>query len=739
MYYEYFGLKQPPFNITPDTSLFYPGGNRGAVLEALIYAITEGEGIVKVVGEVGTGKTMLCRMLEVELPENVEVVYLANPRLSPEDILYAIAFELKLDVTETDNRLKLMNELQNYLLDRHADNRQIVVFVEEAQAMPIATLEEIRLLSNLETTQDKLLQIVLFGQPELDEKIATREIRQLKERITYSFQLAPFKKDEVKDYLNSRMRTCGYRSGDVFTPSAVSNISKYSKGLIRRINILADKALLAAYAGNTHKVTSSHVKFAAQDSEFIINRILPMPALVSVVVLVFVVILGGIAFPEKINQGIYTIQKSFGTNAEPRDTQIHPDSTLIPTEKKALTALTSEYAVHLKLTQNLSNSAQINKDILAIDESVTANNIQDEQIETIYLPGDGEVMSVSTEAEIEKTRKKEEEKIEISKKNAESRMQEEKEKLEEIYSKNTDEMKKLQEMKARAEAQIKKAKEQIEKQANESRRELAEAKNLKSSVEEDRKKLERDAEEQREEQAALEKSVKEKAKALLEQERRKLADKVLEQAQKEKAVAEAGRVAAKEEADKMIEEYKAKFEKEKAELQAQLKAERSKLEEEAQQIGKKLDEVHKARDDAEAASKLAEKEASKLKVKQAKKIEKEVISVSTEAEVDSQSLGLNMSDKDISELARLNRDNEIGSLSESKKLIEDGGSAKTNELSENEDVLLLPSKPVAIGMTEQEFERFKQQLVKLPPEVKLEDTSGVVCEKCASIIYRPIL
>lgn len=367
MYYEYFGLKQPPFKITPDTRLFFPGGNRGAVLEALIYAITEGEGIVKVVGEVGAGKTMLCRMLELELPENVEIVYLANPSLSPEDILYAIAFELKLNVTEMDNRLKVMNELQNYLLDRHAENRQIVVFVEEAQGMPVATLEEIRLLSNLETTQNKLLQIVLFGQPELDEKIATREIRQLKERITYSFLLAPFKVDEVRDYLNSRMRTCGYRSEDIFSPSAVSAISKYSKGLLRRINILADKALLAAYAGNTYKVTSSHVKTAARDSEFLKNRTFLTPVMLSMGVLVFLVLTGGLLFPAKISQGLQAIQLSLDA-----DTQSAP----------------------MQMDSGQINSDQIksepaNEDIPAIDNSVAENQSQEEQIETMYLPEDG--------------------------------------------------------------------------------------------------------------------------------------------------------------------------------------------------------------------------------------------------------------------------------------------------------------------------------------------------------------
>lgn len=269
MYYDYFGLKQPPFKITPDTSLFFPGGDRGAILDALIYAIVSGEGIVKLVGEVGSGKTTLCRMLEKELPKNVEIVYLANPSLSPDNILHAIAFELHLKVRPDDSRLKVMNSLQNYLLERHAENKQIVVFVEEAQSMPIATLEEIRLLSNLETAQNKLLQIVIFGQPELDVMISRPEIRQLKERITYSFYLSPFKPGEVKDYINSRLRACGYRSVELFSDKAIKTISKYSNGLLRRINILADKALLASYADNANSVSVKHVRLAARETEFV--------------------------------------------------------------------------------------------------------------------------------------------------------------------------------------------------------------------------------------------------------------------------------------------------------------------------------------------------------------------------------------------------------------------------------------------------------------------------------------
>jgi type II secretory pathway predicted ATPase ExeA len=272
MYYDFFGLNQPPFRITPDTNLFFPGGNRGAVLEAMVYAIQNGEGIIKVVGEVGSGKTMLCRMLEQELPKRIEIVYLANPRLPPENILHAIAFELKLPVQPSTPRLQVLNVLQEYLLKRHSENGQIVVFVEEAQGMPIATLEEIRLLSNLETRQNKLLQIALFGQPELDERIARPEIRQLKERITYSFHLGPFGWADIREYLNVRLRACGYRRGELFTPGAVRTIGWYSRGLVRRINILADKSLLAAYADNASMVTVRHVRLAARDSEFMGNR-----------------------------------------------------------------------------------------------------------------------------------------------------------------------------------------------------------------------------------------------------------------------------------------------------------------------------------------------------------------------------------------------------------------------------------------------------------------------------------
>ena len=268
MYYQHFGLDRPPFKITPDTDFFFTGGNRGAILEALLYAVTEGEGIVKVTGEVGSGKTMLCRMLQSRLPPTVEQVYLANPNVLPEDILHAIAFELGLPVAREASRIELVHALQDHLVRCHAEGRQVVVFVEESQSMPLATLEEIRLLSNLETQHHKLLQIVLFGQPELDAILGQPAIRQLRDRIAHSFSLQPLRAEEVREYLAFRLRAAGYRGPDLFAPKLVRHIADATGGLSRRVNLVADKALLAAFADNTHTVKLSHVQAAVRESEF---------------------------------------------------------------------------------------------------------------------------------------------------------------------------------------------------------------------------------------------------------------------------------------------------------------------------------------------------------------------------------------------------------------------------------------------------------------------------------------
>jgi len=268
MYEEYFGLNRPPFKISPDTSLFFEGGKRGDILDALVYAIHRGEGIIKVVGEVGSGKTMLCRMLQLKLPKSVEIIYIANPSVSAEDILFVIANEMELPAAKDASKHEVVNMLQEYLLQRHIENKQVVLFIEEAQGMPLDTLEEIRLLSNLETDQHKLLQIILFGQPELDENLAKKSIRQLRERITHSFDLSPLTPVEIHQYLNFRMSQVGYTGPELITLRLAKNVAQYSHGLLRWINIIADKILLSAFAEGTHNLTRRHVVKAVNDSAF---------------------------------------------------------------------------------------------------------------------------------------------------------------------------------------------------------------------------------------------------------------------------------------------------------------------------------------------------------------------------------------------------------------------------------------------------------------------------------------
>jgi MSHA biogenesis protein MshM len=268
VYQEHFRLRQAPFRITPDTRFFYAGGKRGQILDALVYAIAAGEGIVEVIGEVGSGKTMLCRMLETRLPESVEIVYLANPSVSAGSILHAIALEMGLALEAGANRLEVLHALQRCLLEKHAQGRQVVVFVEEAQSVPLDTLEQMRLLSNLETQREKLLQIVLFGQPELGSKLGAPEMRQLRERITHRFMLPPLRSADVAEYVEFRVHAGGYQGpGVLFTRPACRALARRSEGLIRRVNILADKALLAAFAEDAPQVRHRHVRAAIADSD----------------------------------------------------------------------------------------------------------------------------------------------------------------------------------------------------------------------------------------------------------------------------------------------------------------------------------------------------------------------------------------------------------------------------------------------------------------------------------------
>ena len=268
LYLEHFGLNEAPFRITPHTDFFFDGADRGATLEGLIYAILHDEGIVKVSGEIGSGKTTLCRVLMERLPVEVETVFLANPSYSRAEILHAIAEELGRPPA-SDAASGALRDLQAHLIELYGAGRRVVVLIDEAHAMPEETLEQVRLLSNLESSRHKLLQIVLFGQPELDEALAKSSMRQLKDRITHSFRTRPLTPEEVAKYVAFRLRAAGHRTGgDIFEPDALAAIARASSGLTRRINVLCDKALLAAFAGNARTVGTRHVRAAIADSEF---------------------------------------------------------------------------------------------------------------------------------------------------------------------------------------------------------------------------------------------------------------------------------------------------------------------------------------------------------------------------------------------------------------------------------------------------------------------------------------
>jgi type II secretory pathway predicted ATPase ExeA len=263
MYRKYFGLTSLPFKTTPDISVFYKHGSRQEILEALLYTITRGDGIVKVTGEVGCGKTMLLRLLATSLPRNFSIVYINSPNLSAKDMILYICTELHLQVDSSMLKFTLLNTLKTELVKLHSKGNQVVMLIDEAQSMTLDLLEEIRLLSNLETSDDKLIQIVLFGQPELDVALQNERIRQLKSRISFNIYIPPLTPLEVKTYLNYRMRKSSYEGLDLFDVKISKKIHKMSAGLPRAINIIADKLLMSAYGSGDSIITKKQIKLVS--------------------------------------------------------------------------------------------------------------------------------------------------------------------------------------------------------------------------------------------------------------------------------------------------------------------------------------------------------------------------------------------------------------------------------------------------------------------------------------------
>ncbi|HYC49023.1 MAG TPA: AAA family ATPase [Burkholderiales bacterium] len=266
MYRQHFGLQELPFGLTPDTSYAYTCATHQEALNTLVVAVKNGEGFIKITGEVGTGKTLLCRSFLSKLDSSFVTAYIPNPYLQPRALLLALAEELHVDISKDDDQHQLVKRLTHALLDFAAAGQSVVICLDEAQAMPVESLEALRLLTNLETEKRKLLQVVLFGQPELDVKLAQESVRQLRQRITFQYCLTPIKREEVEHYLAHRLRVAGYRGNRLFDKAAVRALHSASGGIPRLLNIVAHKALLLAFGAGASDVTARHVRAAASDT-----------------------------------------------------------------------------------------------------------------------------------------------------------------------------------------------------------------------------------------------------------------------------------------------------------------------------------------------------------------------------------------------------------------------------------------------------------------------------------------
>ena len=265
MYQEHFGLQGKPFSIAPDPRFLYMSQRHREALAHLLYGIGEGGGFVQLTGEVGTGKTTVCRCLLGQLPDNVDVALILNPKLTAAELVASICDELHIQYPPKTKSLKpLVDVLNKHLLATHSSGRRTVLIIDEAQNLSTEVLEQVRLLTNLETSTDKLLQIILIGQPELGEVLGLHEMRQLAQRITARYHLGALSKQETRDYIQHRLRICG-GSGQMFAPRAAAEVYRCTGGIPRLINILCDRALLGAYAENRSRVDTKTVRRAASE------------------------------------------------------------------------------------------------------------------------------------------------------------------------------------------------------------------------------------------------------------------------------------------------------------------------------------------------------------------------------------------------------------------------------------------------------------------------------------------
>jgi len=266
MYLDYFQLSDTPFRLTPDTQFFYHYSAHKEALEVLCLALNMGEGFIKVTGEVGTGKTLLCHQLMHALGETYHIAHLANPFLSHRALQMAVASELGLEVTQDIPEHELIKTIQQHLIALNQAKKHVVLLIDEAQSIPEDSLESLRLLTNFETEKSKLVQVVLFGQPELDIRLDHPAIRQLKQRISFSYQLQPMDALGVEGYIQHRLSVSGYNGAPLFSNKALQLIYKASRGIPRVINILCHKALMLAYSTGEKHILPCHIRTASMDT-----------------------------------------------------------------------------------------------------------------------------------------------------------------------------------------------------------------------------------------------------------------------------------------------------------------------------------------------------------------------------------------------------------------------------------------------------------------------------------------
>ncbi len=304
MYLYHFGFSELPFSLTPNTNFYLSLPSHSEAMAVLMTALKTGEGFIKVTGEVGTGKTLLCRKLLNEIPDAFEVAYIPNPSLSPDEMRYALANELGIKSLNKINQQQLTQKIQMKLLEHNQKGKGVVLIIDESQTIPWETFEALRLFTNLETESRKLIQVVLFGQPELDEMLASHRLRQLRQRITFSYTLRGLTKLEVTQYVQHRLSIAGFKDQAIFDQSAMNALHKYSKGIPRLVNIMCHKALMLVYGEGGQVATKKHIKLAACDTDSIRSDLFSFSIhkhgviLFTIAIISFALLLGVFSFEE---------------------------------------------------------------------------------------------------------------------------------------------------------------------------------------------------------------------------------------------------------------------------------------------------------------------------------------------------------------------------------------------------------------------------------------------------------